>query len=70
MPRLPSRTSKQIIRLIESRGFELDHITGSHYIYYHPLNGRRVTIPQHNRTLPKGTLISILKEADISRDSL
>ncbi|MEK9154365.1 MAG: type II toxin-antitoxin system HicA family toxin [Patescibacteria group bacterium] len=70
MPRLPDRTPKQVMRILESRGFQLDHTTGSHYVYYHPQTGYRVTVPFHHRSLPKGTLATILKQSGISRDEM
>lgn len=69
MPHLPSRTPRQIIRLLEEKGFVRDHVTGSHYIYRDP-TGKRVTVPYHARTLPRGTLLMILKQAGIGRNTL
>lgn len=66
MPKLPRLTSRKIIRLLEKHGFQLDHTTGSHYIFYSPENKRRVTVPYHAKDLPIGTLHSILKQAEIS----
>lgn len=53
---------------MESRGFVLDHASGSHFIYFNPESKRRAVIPQHNRDIPKGTLLSILREAGFSRE--
>ncbi len=53
---------------MESRGFLRDHVSGSHFIYLNPASKRRAVIPQHNRDIPKGTLLSILREAGFSRD--
>lgn len=65
MPRLPRLTSKQTIKLLKENGFVLDHVTGGHYIFYHPCNRKRVTVPFHAKDLPLGTLKSILKEAGV-----
>ena len=70
MPKLPSLTPKKIIRVLEQHGFQLDHSTGSHRIYYHKDTGKRVTVPFHTNDLPLGTLLSILKQAGLSRDDL
>jgi predicted RNA binding protein YcfA (HicA-like mRNA interferase family) len=67
MPRLPALTPKKVITLLKQRGFLLDHTTGSHFIFYHPKTKRRVTVPFHNKDLPKGTLISILKQSGLDR---
>jgi predicted RNA binding protein YcfA (HicA-like mRNA interferase family) len=48
----------------------LDRVKGSHYIYYHPEMKRRAVVPFHKRDLPKGTLLEILKQADISKEEL
>lgn len=60
-------TSKQIIKLLQKKGYKLDYSTGSHYI---PLNRNRVTVPFHHKDLPKGTLNSILRQAEISKDEI
>ncbi len=70
MPKLPAITSKKIIAILRHRGFVLDHVTGSHYIFYHPTMKRRVTVPYHKKDLPKGTLSEILEQAGINRDEL
>lgn len=49
MPKLPSLTPQQVIKLIERKGFILDRTKGSHHIYYHPENKRRVVIPFHKK---------------------
>jgi predicted RNA binding protein YcfA (HicA-like mRNA interferase family) len=50
--------------------FVLDHTSGSHFIYYHPASHRRAVVPQHNRDLPKETLMSLLGEAGFTREDL
>jgi predicted RNA binding protein YcfA (HicA-like mRNA interferase family) len=68
MPKIGSLTSKKIINLLKKNGFQLDHTTGSHFIFYHPQKKLRVTVPYHSKDLPKGTLIAILKQAGISKE--
>ncbi|PIT93523.1 hypothetical protein COU00_03925 [Candidatus Falkowbacteria bacterium CG10_big_fil_rev_8_21_14_0_10_43_11] len=70
MPKLKNLTPKKLIKIIEQKGFQLDHATGSHFIFYHPLLYKRVTVPVHTKDLPKGTLLSILKQAGIGKDEL
>jgi predicted RNA binding protein YcfA (HicA-like mRNA interferase family) len=70
MPRLPAIKPRQIIRFLEQNGFILDHTSGSHYIYYHPSTRRRAVVPKHNRDVPKGTLMSLLREAGFTREEL
>lgn len=65
MPKTPRLNSKEAINLLKSNGFVLDHVTGSHYIFYNEQHKRRVTVPYHTKDLPIGTLKSILREAGI-----
>ncbi len=70
MPKLPSLTPQKIIKILERKGFVLDRVKGSHHIYYNSETKKRVIIPLHKRDLPKGTLLEILKQADISKEEL
>jgi len=70
MPKLPAVKPRQIIRFLEQSGFNLDHTSGSHFIFYHPVSRRRAVVPRHNRDLPKGTLMSLLREAGFTREEL
>ncbi len=70
MPKLPSLTPQKIIKILERKGFVLDRVKGSHHIYYNSETKKRVIVPLHKRDLPKGTLLEILKQADISKDEL
>jgi len=70
MPKLPAIKPRQIIRFLEENGFVLDHTSGSHFIYYQPVSRRRAVVPLHNRELPKGTLMSLLREAGFTREEL
>ena len=70
MPKLPSVKPRQVIRFIEQNGFVLDHTSGRHFIFYHPSSHRRAVVPSHNRDLPKGTLMSWLREAGFTREEL
>lgn len=70
MPKLPSITSKKLIKILKSFGFQLDHSTGSHFIFYNPKTKKRSVVPYHRQDLPKGTIMSILREAGISRKQL
>lgn len=70
MPKLPNLTPKKVLTILEDYGFVIDHITGSHYILYNSNNQKRVTLPFHSRNLPKGTLLSIIKSAGLSKQNL
>jgi predicted RNA binding protein YcfA (HicA-like mRNA interferase family) len=70
MPKLPSVKPRQVVRFLEQNGFILDHTAGSHFIFYHHGSRRRAVVPRHNRDLPKGTLMSLLREAGFTREEL
>jgi predicted RNA binding protein YcfA (HicA-like mRNA interferase family) len=68
--KLPNLTPEKVIRILESRGFVLDRVKGSHHIYINPETRQRVVVPVHRKDLPKGTLMEILKQAGIKKDDL
>ena len=68
MPRLPVLTSKKVIQILKHNGFVLDHVSGSHYVFYNQVKERRVTMPFHNKDLPKGTLKSIILQSGIGTE--
>jgi predicted RNA binding protein YcfA (HicA-like mRNA interferase family) len=70
MPKLPATKPRQVIRFLEQNGFALDHTSGSHCVFYNSTTRRRAVIPSHNRDLPKGTLMSLLREAGFTRQEL
>ena len=70
MSNFPSFTSKELITLLESKGFVLKRIHGSHHYYVHPVTGRIAVVPVHNKDLAKGTLHAILKQAGIDKENI
>jgi len=70
MPKLPVLTAKRLIKILEKLGFRLDHKTGNHFIFYDSKNKRRTVVPCHGKDLPKGTILSILKQTGITREEL
>ncbi|MCX6809801.1 MAG: type II toxin-antitoxin system HicA family toxin [Candidatus Berkelbacteria bacterium] len=70
MPKLPVLTPKELIKVLKKFGFELDHTTGSHRIFRNPKTGKRAVIPFHLKSLPKGTFLSILREAGLKKDDI
>ena len=62
MPNYPVISGKKLISILESLGFEVTRINGSHHRLKHP-DGRITTVPVHqNQDLPKGLLRKIVKE--------
>jgi predicted RNA binding protein YcfA (HicA-like mRNA interferase family) len=70
MSKLHAFTAKEIIKILKQKGFELDRSKGSHQVFIHPVKKNRVVVPMHNRDLPIGTFLSILKQAGIEKDDL
>jgi predicted RNA binding protein YcfA (HicA-like mRNA interferase family) len=70
MSNTPSLTSKDILRILQQKGFLLDRISGSHQIWLHPVSRKRAIFPMHNKDLPVGTLYAILKQAGINKNEL
>ena len=70
MPKLPTVKPHIVTQFLERNGFVLDHVSGSHFIFYHPVSRRRAVVPRHNRDMPKGTLVALLREPGFTRDEL
>jgi predicted RNA binding protein YcfA (HicA-like mRNA interferase family) len=70
MPKLPAVRPREVARFLQQNGFVLDHTSGSHFIFYHPISKHRAVVPKHNRDMPKGTLMSLLREAGFTREQL
>lgn len=56
---------REMEKLILNDGWIFKSQTGSHRHYTHPSKSGKVTIPFHNKDLPKGTENSIRKQAGI-----
>lgn len=68
MGKLKVLSSFELIKILSKIGFEIDHQTGSHIILRninYPF--RRITVPNH-KTIAKGTLRNIIREAGLSLD--
>ena len=60
-----SYSSREIIKVIESRGWFLVCITGSHYQFKHPFMKGRVTVKHPDKDVPMATLKSIERQSGI-----
>ena len=63
---LPVLRPKQVVAALEKAGFEVRRQTGSHMIMYKSVIRHPISIPQHPRDLPKGTLRGIIREAGLT----
>lgn len=67
--RLPVLSFRQVVRALERLGFQIDHVTGSHYRLKHTQDPRRSTVvPRHSRDIKRGVLRSIVRQAGVSVD--
>ena len=65
--KLPRVDCQELIRALEKAGFERKRQKGSHLHLWRAADKKRVTVPVHKgKTVPTGTLRSILRDADIS----
>ncbi|MFY9457787.1 MAG: type II toxin-antitoxin system HicA family toxin [Candidatus Spechtbacterales bacterium] len=66
MPKLPQIKPTTLLRALQRAGFFIDHVTGSHYIFYKDDKSTPISVPRHNKDLKLGTLRSILRQAKMS----
>ncbi|MEK7623190.1 MAG: type II toxin-antitoxin system HicA family toxin [Patescibacteria group bacterium] len=69
MPSLAEVRPKDLVAALLKLGFFIAHQAGSH-VRLHHLDGRKVTIALHSKPLPRGTLASILRQAEVSRKGI
>jgi predicted RNA binding protein YcfA (HicA-like mRNA interferase family) len=55
--------SRDIIRRLETDGFALVSVRGSHHKYRHSASGRTVILPHPRKDIPLGTVRSIYRQA-------
>jgi predicted RNA binding protein YcfA (HicA-like mRNA interferase family) len=68
---MKSISGKTLCRIVERNGWELKRVTGSHHIYAKEGVDIILSIPVYsNRDLPKGTLKSIMKDAELVEEDL
>ncbi len=64
-------SGKHLCKILESRGWELKRIQGSHHIYTQAGNPKILTVPVYgNQDLRKGTLGQLLKDANLTEKDL
>lgn len=71
MPKLPVLSGKELVKILNKAGFEFLDQTGSHVILIKIVDGRKLkpVVPLHPAVKP-GTLLSILKQAGLTRKEL
>ena len=58
-------SSREIIKEIETDGWVLVSVSGSHHQFKHPTKPGKVTIPHPRKDMSPGTLRSIRKQAGL-----
>ncbi|PSB02652.1 type II toxin-antitoxin system HicA family toxin [Merismopedia glauca] len=70
MAKLPNLTGEELIATLQKIGFYVVRQKGSHVRMQHE-DSRVVTIPVHaGKTIGKGLLLKILRDADLTKDEL
>lgn len=67
MARLPVVSAREVLKVLRKLGFEVVRQSGSHIHLWSQERQSLVTVPNHSE-LAKGTLLSILKQAKLSRE--
>lgn len=66
--KLPALTGAEVIRALETGGFGVLRIRGSHHFLRHP-DGRTTVIAVHaGETIGQGLMGKILRDCELSRD--
>jgi predicted RNA binding protein YcfA (HicA-like mRNA interferase family) len=61
-------TFRELEKILIKDGWYYHHANGSHYHYKHNIKYGEVIVPRHKGDIPKGTLNSILKQADLKNN--
>lgn len=69
MIKLPTVSGKQLVAALKRDGFVHVSTKGSHAKLRNPGRGRTAIVPLH-KELARGTLASILRQADLTADQL
>lgn len=68
---MKSISGKQLCKIVEKKGWILQRITGSHYIYENIQETKILSIPVHrNQDLKIGTLKALMKIANLTEEDL
>nr|DAN67530.1 MAG TPA: hypothetical protein [Caudoviricetes sp.]DAT50959.1 MAG TPA: hypothetical protein [Caudoviricetes sp.] len=54
-----------MVRLLKKNGCSFVEHGGRHDEWFSPITGKTFPVPRHNKEVPKGTALSILKDAGI-----
>ena len=63
---MKSYSSRELIKILESDGWEIVRVTGSHHIFRHAVKKGTVTVPHPRKDFPINTVKSILLQAGLT----
>ena len=63
-------SGKQFCRLIESHGWRLRRVRGSHHVYVKPGIAARISVPVHSAALKRGLQKHLMRIAQIDDSEL
>lgn len=67
-PRLPRLTGREVIKILENKGFQVIRTRGSHHFLRHR-DGRTTVVPVHRgEIIGAGLFSKILKDCDVSSE--
>jgi len=69
MASLPAIYPEDLVKILTKQGFVIARQKGSHVRLIHS-DGRSATVSIHNKPLPVGTLLAILRQVKISSNKL
>ncbi|OGY92498.1 MAG: hypothetical protein A3H70_04615 [Candidatus Komeilibacteria bacterium RIFCSPLOWO2_02_FULL_48_11] len=70
MPKFSQIKPTEMVRLLEKNGFVRARQKGSHLTLVNEVKNKQVVVYMHPKSLKKGTIHTILKQAGLDRDLL
>jgi predicted RNA binding protein YcfA (HicA-like mRNA interferase family) len=69
MTKLPALKPREVIRILERAGYQVDRVKGSHYIMRHPQRPGRIPVPFHGgRDIKMAVLRSIVEQSGLTEE--
>jgi len=69
MTKLPALKSREVIRILERAGYQVDRVKGSHHIMRHPQRPGRIPVPFHaGRDIKMAVLRSIVEQSGLTEE--
>lgn len=66
-----NQSPKNLIKIMQKRGWVLKRITGSHHLFVHPDKAEIISVPMHgNKDVSTGLFLHLLKKLNIKPEEL